>query len=365
MRRQEPTTTAPPATRLDERSWLLVVSGGLAVVLAAVVSLLPMPFGSVRPGSVENVLGEVSGAPMIEISGHETYPTEGALSLVIVRVSGGPGAEMTVWDLVAGWADPDVDLRPERELFDLDRTGEENRRRNAQEMTSSQESATVAALTEVGIDVPAVFSVAGLSPGSRAGGLLRTGDVLVRVGGAPAREMADIHHALAGLTVGQEVAVTLERDGRQVQVQVPTTADPSDETARLGVYLDPEYELPFEVKINIEDVGGPSAGLMFALGITDRLTPGVMTGGRTITGTGSMSSSGQVGAIGGIRQKMISARQAGAEWFLAPAGNCGEVTGRVPEGLRVVKVATLHEARVAVEAIGADSPQARQLPDCG
>lgn len=365
MRQQEPATRPRPAGRLDDRTWLLVVSGGLAVVLAAVVSLLPMPFGSLRPGPVENVLGEVSGTPMIEISGHRTYPTEGTLDLIIVRVSGGPGTEMTVWDLVAGWVDPDVDLRPERELFDLERTGEENRRHNVQEMATSQESATVAALNEVGIGVPATFSVAGFNPGSRAEGPLQTGDVLVRVAGTPARAMADIRDELAGLTVGDEVAVTAERDGRQVQVSVPTTADPTDGTAKLGVYLDPEYELPFEVKINIDDVGGPSAGMMFALGITDRLTPGAMTGGRTIAGTGTMSSSGQVGAIGGIRQKMISARQSGAEWFLAPAGNCREVAGRVPGGLRVVKVDTLHEARVAVEAIGADSPQAQRLPDCG
>ena len=352
------------AGTLDERSWLLVVAGGMAVVLVAVVSLLPMPFGSLRPGPVENVLGEVSGEPMIEITGHQTYPTEGTLDLLTVRVAGGPGSEMTVWDLVAAWVDPDVDVRPERDLFDLGRTAEENRQRNAQEMESSQESATVAALTEVGIDVPATLSVAGHSPGSQAEGLLQDGDVLVQVGMTPVRGMGDVRSELAALAPGAPIPVTVRRDGQVVDVAVPTIPDPQDGTPRLGVYIDPTYQVPFDVKIQIEDVGGPSAGMMFALGIADHLTPGPMTGGKKIAGTGSMSSSGEVGAIGGIRQKMISARAAGAEWFLAPAGNCPEVDGQVPDGLRVVKVATLHEARVAVEAIGSGSPQAEQLPTC-
>jgi PDZ domain-containing protein len=92
--------------------------------------------------------------------------------------------------------------------------------------------------------------------------------------------------------------------------------------------------------------------MMFALGIVDKLTPGEMTGGEVLAGTGTIDSSGQVGPIGGIRQKLWGADEAGADWFLAPASNCDEVTGHVPDGMRVFAVKTLDEARSVVEAIG-------------
>jgi PDZ domain-containing protein len=132
----------------------------------------------------------------------------------------------------------------------------------------------------------------------------------------------------------------------------------------LGVLIDPNYRFPIEVDIKIENIGGPSAGMMFSLGVIDKLTPGPMTGGRKIAGTGTIDSSGEVGPIGGIQQKLVGARDAGAEWFLAPADNCREVVGHVPAGLRVVKVSTLHEAHVAVETIGEGKDTSR-LPTCG
>ncbi len=131
----------------------------------------------------------------------------------------------------------------------------------------------------------------------------------------------------------------------------------------LGVLIDPKYTFPIQVDIKIENIGGPSAGMMFSLGIIDKLTPGPMTGGKKIAGTGTIDSSGQVGPIGGIQQKLVGARDAGAAWFLAPADNCREVVGQVPEGLRVVKVSTLREARVAVEAIG-EGKDTSGLPTC-
>jgi PDZ domain-containing protein len=130
----------------------------------------------------------------------------------------------------------------------------------------------------------------------------------------------------------------------------------------LGVLLDPQVELPVDVDFDIENIGGPSAGTMFALGIVDTLTPGEMTGGKSIAGTGTMDLAGNVGPIGGIRQKLVGASQAGAKWFLAPAGNCDEVVGHVPAGLDVVQVGTLGEARDAVEAIAAGD--GGSLPTC-
>ena len=116
------------------------------------------------------------------------------------------------------------------------------------------------------------------------------------------------------------------------------------------------------IDVNAGDVGGPSAGLMFSLAVYDKLTPGALTGGANIAGTGTIDSVGTVGKIGGIQQKLVGAKRGGATWFLAPAGNCDEVVGHIPEGLNVVKVATFTQARDAVEAIAAK--HTASLPRC-
>ena len=120
------------------------------------------------------------------------------------------------------------------------------------------------------------------------------------------------------------------------------------------------YRFPFPVKINVGAIGGPSAGLMFALGIVDKLTPGGMTGGRFIAGTGEIAANGTVGPIGGIQQKMAGARAAGATVFLTPAANCPDTAGAVPQGLRLIKVYTLASAVRDLRALGAG----QAVPTC-
>jgi PDZ domain-containing protein len=132
--------------------------------------------------------------------------------------------------------------------------------------------------------------------------------------------------------------------------------------AVVGILLRTEFVFPTKVSINAGDVGGPSAGMMFSLAIYDKLTPGSLTGGLNIAGTGTINSAGAVGPIGGIQQKLVGAKRGGAVWFLAPADNCNEVVGHVPEGLKVVKVATFTQARDAVMAIAAKNT--KSLPTC-
>ncbi len=119
----------------------------------------------------------------------------------------------------------------------------------------------------------------------------------------------------------------------------------------LGVLLGLDHDFPVTVTVSAGDVGGPSAGLMFALGIYDKLTPGALTGKHDIAGTGTIDEAGAVGPIGGIQQKLVGARESGADSFLAPAGNCGQVRGHVPEGLQVYKVTSFADARAAVQGI--------------
>ncbi|HEX5511398.1 MAG TPA: PDZ domain-containing protein, partial [Actinomycetales bacterium] len=280
-----------------------------------------------------------------------------------VSIEGGPGSSVTLDDVLLGWLDPEVSVRPERELFPAGRSEQDVDRESTEEMASSQENATAAALGELGIPVPTTLTVAGFSQGAHASSVLKKGDVITEVGGQRVTDLPELRRLLQETRAGEPVDVAFTRDGKAEHAEVQTLRGEQGQTL-LGVLIDPNYKFPVEVDIKIENIGGPSAGMMFSLGIIDKLTPGAMTGGRKIAGTGTIDSSGEVGPIGGIQQKLVGARDAGAEWFLAPADNCEEVVGHVPAGLRVVKVSTLHEARVAVEAVG-EGKDTSGLPSCG
>jgi PDZ domain-containing protein len=175
--------------------------------------------------------------------------------------------------------------------------------------------------------------------------VLETGDRLVSVGGQSAGSAEQLTAVLQGQQPGTTVPVVVVRQGKQMQVKVKL-GDPvkGRRGARLGVEVSTTCLAPFGVTIHLENVGGPSAGLMFALAIIDKAGSQDLTGGRFIAGTGEISADGKVGAIGGITLKMIAARRKGASVFLAPAGNCSDVRKATPSGLKVVKVQTLHEA---------------------
>jgi PDZ domain-containing protein len=351
---------APP---MQARTTAMLVAGALAVALFAVMWLVPVPFGVMRPGPVRDVLGESDGTPLISIEGQETFPTSGSLDLLTVSVSGGPVSTVDLADVISGWWDPTVSVLPEHELFPPEQTEEEADQESAEEMVSSQENATAAAMHELQIDVPTTLTVVGFTEGSKAEGELADGDVITAVGGEDVTDLPELRDVLQQTDAGDRVEVSFTRDGSPATASVETL-EGEDGRTLLGVLVDPTYHFPFPVDIKIENIGGPSAGMIFSLGIIDKLTPGEMTGGKAIAGTGTIDSAGDVSGIGGIQQKLVGADRAGAEWFLAPADNCAEVVGHVPDGLRVVKVATLNEARAAVEAIGAGQGTA-QLPSCG
>jgi PDZ domain-containing protein len=353
----------PPGPRMDQRTWTMVVSGVAAIVLMAVVSMLPLPYALMRPGPVLDVLSDPDGAPLIQVEGRETYSTSGSLDLLTVRVTGGPGARSTVWDVLLGWVDPAIAVRPVDEVFPPQDTEQDVDERNAQAMVTSQEQATVAAMNEIGVQVPTTLTVDGFTEDSGATGALEVGDVVTSVQGTEVVDLPQLRDELQQVEPGEDVTIGFTRDGTEQEATFPTGE--ADGRTVMGVFIDPTYDFPFDVQIRIEDIGGPSAGMIFALGIVDKLTPGAMTGGERIAGTGTVDSDGAVGAIGGIQQKLVGAQDAGAEWFLAPAGNCGEVVGHVPDGLRVVRVETLEQARDAVEAIGSgDAAATDALPTC-
>jgi PDZ domain-containing protein len=333
----------------------------LALLVAG--SLVKLPYAVMSPGPTVNTLGDTPGTstPIITVDGLPTYPTDGALKFTTVRVEGGPGYPVDVWDVLQAWVDPSRDVFPVDDVFDPNVSQEQVAEENAVQMEGSQEEATAVALRALGKEVPTFVTVAGLAPTSKAKGLLEVKDRFVRVGSTEITTADGLRDALQQVEPGDPVEVTVDRAGKDVTVDVPTIEGAGGRTA-LGIGISLTHDFPAEVAIDAGSVGGPSAGLMFSLGIYDKLTPGALTGNRQVAGTGTIDDAGKVGPIGGIRQKLAGARAGGAEFFLAPAGNCPEVVGSVPDGLEVFKVATFDEGRTAVEAIAKGRTGA--LPRC-
>ncbi len=347
-----------PAT---PRSIVLGVSMVALALLLAVAVALPLPYAITAPGPTLNTLGEHDGKPLIEISGASTYPTTGELRLTTVSTAGGPGYPVTLAGVLRGWAAPADSVVPVETIFPPDQTQQQISDQGQAEMTSSQEDATVSALEELGYDVPTTLTVGGVVPDSGAEGVLEKGDVVTSVDGTDVTSFSALATLMDAIEPGATISLGITRDGKTQTVQVVTTDD-GNGRALIGVLLDPTFDFPVRVSIQIENIGGPSAGTMFALGIIDMLTPQDEAAGKLIAGTGTMDLTGTVGPIGGIRQKMAGAERDGATWFLAPADNCSEVVGHVPDGLHVVKISTLHGARLAVDAIGAGKGDT--LPTC-
>ncbi|MFI6482564.1 PDZ domain-containing protein [Nonomuraea sp. NPDC050663] len=336
---------------MSRRALTLLVASFLVLALGVVGAFLPVPYVVLSPGPTENTLGEVEKKPVITITGHETFATTGALRLVTVEYKGGPTNRIDLLTALRGWLDPTVAVVPETTIFPPNQTAQQVEQQNAAEMTGSQDNATAAALTELKIPFTAEVVVAGTEKEMPAEGKLKTGDQLLKVDGVDVVTVDTVTAQVKSHKPGDTVVFTISRDGKQQEVPIVAAAGPEG-NAMVGVSLSTKkYNFPFTVTINVGDVGGPSAGLMFSLGILDKLTPGELTGGKSIAGTGTITPEGRVGAIGGIAQKMVGARDAGATVFLTPADNCAEAVNSAPDGLRLVKATTLHEAVTALDAL--------------
>lgn len=350
-----------PAQRASPRSIMLSVGMLATAVLLAVLIVLPTPYAVNSPGPTRDVLGEHDGTPLIQISGADTFPTTGELRLTTVSGTGGPGFPSTIRDVIDGWFSTSSVVLPVETLYPPDASQDEIDESNNAEMVSSQENATVAALTELGYEVPATLAVAGTVEGTDADGKVEEGDVIVAIDGITVPDYTTLLDHLADVEPGSTITLTVKRHGQTVDVPI-ITGTRDDGTAQIGIYIDPTFDFPVDVTISIDDIGGPSAGTMFALGIVDKMTPEDETDGKDIAGTGTIDVNGKVGPIGGIRQKLAGAQRDGATWFLAPSSNCDEVVGHVPDGLSVTKISTLAEARAAMIAIGAGTTD--DLPTC-
>jgi Lon-like protease len=225
-------------------------------------------------------------------------------------------------------------------------------------MAGSQQVATAAALSYLKIPFKTLIQVVSTEPGMPAAKVLQSGDVIAAVDGRPISSLTTLSAQIRGHPVGTPLDLTVIRKGRTIPLVVRSIR--SEGHAEIGVIVTDQYKFPFTVTINVGDIGGPSAGMMFALGIIDKLGTVNLTGGRFIAGTGEISPNGAVSPIGGIQQKIAGARAAGATVFLSPAANCADALSALPAGMRLIKVNTLAGAVNALEALKAGRP----TPSC-
>jgi Lon-like protease len=344
---------------MPRRALILIVAGAAVVIAAVVAAVLPVPYVILSPGPTLNTLGTgPGGKPLIMITGHRSYPTTGNLNMVTVNFQGGPGDAINIFTALRAWLNPHDAVVPQQELFGPGQSQEQVQHQDVVQMTNSESNATAAALTEVGIKYTTQVQVISTERGMPAASVLKSGDIITKVNGVPIDGVTGLSKEIRAAGTGHPVRLTILRHG-QTQLH-SVTAVRSQGHPVIGVVVTVKFNFPFTVNISVGNIGGPSAGLMFALGIVDKLTPLHLTGGRFIAGTGEITPAGAVEPIGGIQQKMAGARAKGATVFLAPAGNCADARGAVPAGLRLVRVGTLAAAVHDLEALKAG----RAVPSC-
>ncbi|KDS93360.1 hypothetical protein DHOM_05985 [Dermabacter hominis 1368] len=344
------------------RLWTVNLSALVLVVMTVVAAVLPAPYVVESPGPSLNVLGEYEGKDIVSVENRDGAASEGELRMTTVSVQGSPGYDIPLAGVMSAWFDRDRSIMPVEVLYPDDTDAEDNSLMNTVEMNGSQQEAIAAALAKQGISYSTTTIVAGVRSDGGAANRLEPGDVVLTVNGQQVTDVASAGEAIGRTPRGQKVNVTVRRKGEEKSFAL--TPRYEGERALVGIVLSRGFEFPVKVNFALDGIGGPSAGMIFALAIYDEMTPGDLTGGKKIAGTGTIDEQGTVGPIGGIRQKMIGARSDGAEYFLAPSANCDEVTGHIPEGLQVVKIDTLSDAINSVEQI-ASTGSIEGLPTCG
>ncbi|MFC5888455.1 PDZ domain-containing protein [Kitasatospora sp. CM 4170] len=358
---------------MPRRSATMLAATLLLIALLCVSVLMKVPYTEMSPGPTYNTLGvqEKTGTPVITVTGHESYPVSGHLNMTTVQVTGAK-YEPSLVNAVVGWLRDDVLVVPHDNVYPKGQTDADAKKQNAEEFALSEDHARTAALTQLGIPVGNELIVQSVTAGAPAEGRLHAGDRIVAVDGAPVTDAEGVAKAVTKHQPGESVVFTVvpmakdaaktDPSAARTDITVPTVKSPDTGSAMVGIRPGVRHTYPFQIDIGLQDVGGPSAGLMFSLGIIDKLTPEDLTGGRFVAGTGTIDDAGKVGPIGGISMKLIAARDAGAEYFFTPAANCAEAGKNTPSGLTLVKAETLDGALKSLEQIR--SGQTSALPSC-
>lgn len=330
-----------------QRRGVTVILGAILVTLLAWgISAAPVPYVLLGPGPTVDTLGTDEGHQVIEVTGKDTSTSAGQLRLVTVSVR----SDLDLLDALRGWFTDSTAVVPRELIYPPDKTVEQVEQENAQQFQASQTSAETAALRELGFPVQVTIgTIVANSPASAA---LKVGDVITSVDGQPVTSAQKLSELIRAKPTGTALEIGYTRGGKPATASIKSAAA-EDGQPRIGVAVEQKQPHPFTLEIDLDEIGGPSAGLMFALGIIDKLEPADLTGGMILAGTGTIDDEGRVGPIGGVPQKLVAAKAAKATAFLTPADNCAEAAANAVPGLKLVKVGTLDEALAALEALRA------------
>jgi len=349
---------------MSRRGVTLLTAAVLVVVLGILAAVLPVPYVVLVPGPVTDTLGNVGSTQVISVAGAKTYADSGHLYLTTVGVvPGSCDKSPTLEEALRAWFDKHEAVQPKQAICPPGQTSQAVAQQNADEMTQSQQDAITAALLYLHYKPTSVhISVAGLSAGAPAADVLHTADLILAIDGTTVTGIDQLHSLITAKPAGTTLKLTVDRHGQHLDLRARTYTD----SGRVVLGFQPDLHATFatpDVKIGIDpnSVGGPSAGLAFTLGIIDKLTPGSLSGGRVVAGTGTIDGFGNVGPIGGIQQKIAGATRHGATVFLAPASECDDARKAAPKSLVLVKVDTLATAVKALQSIAAGR---HDFPSC-
>ena len=339
------------------------VAASVFVALAVLLVVIPVPFVTWSPGTARDVLGKVNAEPVISVSGIPTYPTTGHLDLTVVSVTAADSRLSLPQALLAYWL-PGRDALPRESIYAPGKSAGQVANEEAEMMETAQDDAVVAALRaddQPVREAPAVFSV---TVGGPAHLRLLPGDLITAIDGRPTPTRQAVGDLIREAKVGQRLTFSVLRHKKPTTVRVVTaTSTTQTGVPVVGITVGTGYVYGPSISFDLgAKIGGPSAGLIFALAIYDKITPGPLLAAGHVAGTGTIDATGQVGPIGGIQEKVRGAQSAGATTFLVPAANCADLAGvRTP--MRLVKVTTLRDAIDAVSVLGVPD-RADVLPHC-
>ncbi len=333
--------TAP--RRKNPAGWIFLA---VFIIAAGVGVLLPSGFVIERPGTSFDVNGEVSGVEVISVFGAESFESDTRLDVLTVSVLGNQDSTPGWLEIFLAWLDPEQQILPVDEVFPPNMTTEEVRAESVAMMESSQQEAVAVALGELGYELSYEIYISMVTEGGASSGVLVAGDFVKTVEGQTVSTIEQLQE-LIQRSNGEPVEVEVQRDGEVLTRSI--TPRLVEGRYLIGVMVGYTYDFPLEIELELGNVGGPSGGMIFALGVFDKLTEGSLLNDNHIAGTGTISSAGNVGAIGGIDLKMMAASRDGVDLFLAPRENCPEIISSQPEDLLVVPVADFTEALAAIE----------------
>lgn len=314
-----------------------------------VLALVPVPFVRLSPGPLFNTLGQVKEKELIKISATTTYPTSGELNMTTVSETGGPYGQLILFDAVVAWFHPTQTVIPTSQQYPNLVDGDQIRAESRRMFTSSQANAIAAALNYLQIEAEQTVRIDSVVVGSPADGKVNPGDLVIAVNQQLIETSEQVVEFVQAKAPGAQITLTLKRGEEVFEISLMSEESKvKPGAAAIGVAIGPAIDPPFEIEFELDDVGGPSAGMMFTLGIIDELSANEITFGKKIAGTGTVRVTGEVGPVGGVLQKIAASEKANMDLFLIPAVNCDSYSEDRYKNMPIVAVENVAQAVASI-----------------